>query len=98
MVPPRPTDSFVHEVMSINDLVAFATGVRFAIDTIEMIEIDAKLASRIGIASGEEWLSVRGFRHTEGSDVPVCWTRFTSTGNLPPSAVSCNATPALSFI
>ena len=43
VVPPRPSDSFVHEVMSINDLVAFATGVRFAIDTIEMIEIDDKL-------------------------------------------------------
>src|SRR6267142_2342770 len=34
VVPPRPSESFVHEVMSINDLVAFATGVRFAIDTI----------------------------------------------------------------
>src|ERR1700752_354811 len=40
VVPPRPSDSYVHEVMSINDLVAFATDVRFAIDTIEMIEID----------------------------------------------------------
>src|ERR1044072_3648208 len=48
VAPPRPTDSFVHEVMSINDLVAFATGVRFAIDTIEMIVDDAKLASRTG--------------------------------------------------
>src|SRR5438046_6766642 len=36
VVPPRPLDSYVHEVMSINDLVAFATGVRFDIDTIEM--------------------------------------------------------------
>src|SRR5215470_18244043 len=45
VVPPRPTDSFVHEVMSINDLVAFATDVRFAIDTIEMVRIDHNLAS-----------------------------------------------------
>src|SRR6266481_3273421 len=56
VVPPRPADSFVHEVMSINDLVAFATGVRFAIDAIEMIEVDDKLAARIGVASGENWL------------------------------------------
>src|SRR6202008_3116969 len=74
VVPPRPADSFVHEVMSINDLVAFATGVRFAIDAIEMIVVDAKLAARLGIANGEEWLSVRGFRHTEGNEFPVCWT------------------------
>jgi GntR family transcriptional regulator len=42
--------------MSINDLVAFATGVRFAIDAIEMIVVDAKLAARLGIADCEEWL------------------------------------------
>jgi GntR family transcriptional regulator len=90
VVPPRPSDSYVHEVMSINDLVAFATGVRFAIDTIEMIEIDDKLASRTGIASGEQWLSVRGFRHTEGSELPVCWTEvyinreFAAVGRLLP--------------
>ena len=88
VVPPRPADSFVHEVMSINDLVAFATGVRFAIDTIEMIEIDDKLASRTGIPPGEKWLAVRGFRHTEGSDLPVCWTEvyinreFAAVGRL----------------
>jgi len=76
VVPPRPSDSYVHEVTSINDLVAFATGMRFAIDTIERIDIDGKLASRTGIASGEQWLSVRGFRHTEGSELPVCWTEL----------------------
>src|SRR5216684_8189685 len=43
VVPPRPSESFVHEVMSINDLVAFATGVRFAIDTIEMVVADDEL-------------------------------------------------------
>src|SRR3984893_3673684 len=74
VVPPRPSDSFVHEVMSINDLVTFATGVRFVIETIEMVVADDKLASRLGIAAGAEWLSVRGFRHTEGSQLPVCWT------------------------
>ena len=47
VVPPRPSGSYVHEVMSINDLVAFATGVRFDIDTIEMIVADPKLAARI---------------------------------------------------
>ena len=74
VVPPRPSDSYVHEVMSINDLVAFATGVRFVIETIEMVVADDKLASRLGITVGEEWLSVRGFRHTEGGQRPICWT------------------------
>jgi GntR family transcriptional regulator len=88
VIPPRPSDSYVHEVMSINDLVAFATGVRFAIETIEMIEADDKLASRIGVVSGDKWLAVRGFRHTEGSELPVCWTEvyinkdFAAVGRL----------------
>jgi DNA-binding GntR family transcriptional regulator len=88
VVPPHQADSFVHEVMSINDLVAFATEVRFAIEAIEMIEIDAKLSARTGIASGEQWLTVRGFRHSEGSEWPVCWSEvyinreFAAVGRL----------------
>src|ERR1700761_3132943 len=38
VVPPRSSNSYVHEVTSINDLVAFATGVRLAIETIEMVK------------------------------------------------------------
>jgi GntR family transcriptional regulator len=74
VVPPRASDSYVHEVMSINDLVAFATGVRFRIDSIEMIVADAALAARIGASAGERWLAVRGLRHTDESEPPVCWT------------------------
>jgi DNA-binding GntR family transcriptional regulator len=88
VVPPRPFDSYVHEVMSINDLVAYATGVRLSIEAIDMIVADEKLAERIGVAVGEEWLFVRGFRHTEGIDLPVCWTEvyinreFAAVGRL----------------
>jgi GntR family transcriptional regulator len=88
VVPPRPSDSYVHEVMSINDLVAYATGVRLSIDAIDMVVADEKLAERIGVAAGEEWLFVRGFRHTEGIELPVCWTEvyinreFAAVGRL----------------
>ena len=74
VIPPSSPDSYVHEVTSFNDLITFATGVRFAIDTMEIIEADAKLASRIGGAAADRWLAVRGFRYTEKSDLPVCWT------------------------
>jgi DNA-binding GntR family transcriptional regulator len=39
-----------------------------------MVVADAKLASRIGSAVGDSWLAVRGFRHTDDSDLPVCFT------------------------
>src|ERR1700748_2794545 len=74
VVSPRPSDSYVDEVMAINDLVAFSTGVRFAIEAIETIEVDTELATRIGVKGGEQWLTVRGYRNTEGSALLVCWT------------------------
>jgi DNA-binding GntR family transcriptional regulator len=74
VLPPSSPDSYVHEVTSFNDLITFATGVRFAIDTMEIISADAKLAARIGGSAGDRWLAVRGFRYTEKSDLPVCWT------------------------
>jgi DNA-binding GntR family transcriptional regulator len=74
VVSPRPSESYVHEVTSINDLVTFATNLHFAIETIEMIEVDRKLASRLGVKSGEQWLAVRGCRKTDASELPVCWS------------------------
>jgi DNA-binding GntR family transcriptional regulator len=74
VVPPSSSDSYVHEVTSFNDLITFATGVRFQIDTMETISADAKLAARIGGSAGDRWLAVRGFRYTEKSELPVCWT------------------------
>src|SRR5882757_779039 len=74
VVPPSSSDSYVHEVTSFNDLITYATGVRFQIDAMETIVADAKLAARIGGAAGDRWLAVRGFRYTEKSELPVCWT------------------------
>ncbi len=76
VVPRRSSDSYVQDVMSINDLLVFATGARFAIESTELVPIDEKLASRTGLASGDEWLAVRGYRQTEGATFPVCWTEY----------------------
>jgi GntR family transcriptional regulator len=76
VVPRASSHSYVQDVMSINDLLAFATGARFAIDSIAMVTIDDELADRTGLAVGEEWLTVRGFRRADGADFPVCWTEY----------------------
>ena len=75
-VPPSPPGTDIHQVMSINDLVAFATSTRFAIETISTVEIDRKRSRRTGLAGGEEWLEVRGYRYAEEQDIPVCWTEY----------------------
>lgn len=77
LVVPRPSsDSYMQDVVSINDLLAFATGAQFAIDSTKMVVIDAELASRTGLISGEEWLAVYGFRQVEGAEFPVCRTEY----------------------
>jgi DNA-binding GntR family transcriptional regulator len=76
VVPRRSSDSYVQDVMSINDLLAFAAGARFEIESIKMASIDEKLASRTGLASGDEWLTVNGVRKMAGAKFPLCWTEY----------------------
>ena len=76
VVPRRSADTYAHDVMSINDLLVFASGARFVIESMEMIWIDEKSALRTGLASGEEWLLVRGIRQLEDADFPFCWTEY----------------------
>jgi GntR family transcriptional regulator len=76
VVARRTSDSYAGDVMSINDLVSWSVGKRFAIEFMEMIALDEKLAARTGLASGDEWLAVRGFGHEDGVKVPVCWAEY----------------------
>lgn len=76
VVPPRASGSDIHQVMSINDLLAFATSTRFVIESIKTVTLDKKLAARTGLTRGEEWLEVRGYRHSKDADSPVSWTEY----------------------
>jgi DNA-binding GntR family transcriptional regulator len=62
--------------MSINDLLAFATGAPFTIESNAMVTIDDDLAARTGLKVGSEWLAVRGYRRADGSQTPVCKTEY----------------------
>ena len=76
-VVPRPSsDSYVHDIMSINDLLASATDKRFAIETIKMVQVDDKLAARTGLPAGEEWLTARGFAYQADEKLPFCWSEY----------------------
>ena len=76
VVPRVSANSYAQDVMSINDLLAFANSARFAIESMGMVMIEKTLSSRTGLASGKEWLMVRGFRQTDGAEFPVCWTEY----------------------
>jgi GntR family transcriptional regulator len=76
VIPPLLSGSDIHNVMSINDLVAWASGTRFAIGSIRMVFIDERLAERTGLKVGSEWLEVRGLRHSEETGGPDCRTDY----------------------
>ena len=77
LVVPRPsTNSYAQDVMSIDDLLAFAQGARFAIETNAMITVDETLADRTGLPSGTEWLAVSGFRRADDTAAPICRTEY----------------------
>ena len=76
VIPPRVSDSDIHQVMSINDLVVFAVDTRLQIESTRMVVIDSKLSERVGLLAGEERLEVCGYRYMDGIDVPVCWTAY----------------------
>jgi GntR family transcriptional regulator len=89
IVAPRPTaGAYAHDIMSINDLVAWSAGKTFAIESMEMVTLDEKLASRLGLKRGEQWLAVLGYGHMEGVKPPVCGAeyfihkRFATVGRL----------------
>lgn len=75
LVVPR-TSSDAYDVMSINDLVAFAIDARFVIESIAMVTVDDELATRTQLGKGQEWLAVRGFRETEDAEFPLCRTEY----------------------
>lgn len=77
LVVPRPSaDSYVQHVMSINDLLDFASGTRFAIESVAMVSIDDDLSARTGLQVGEQWLSVRGARQAVESAAALCRTEY----------------------
>ncbi len=77
LVVPRPsTNSYAQDVVSIDDLLAFAQGARFAIETNAMITVDPVLAEHTGLEPGTEWLAVSGYRRVDDTTAPVCRTEY----------------------
>lgn len=72
---PPHTDSDIHQVMSINDLLTFAADARFEPDEIGMTTIGTDTATRIGVEAGSPWLSATGLR-LDRDDQPLCWTEY----------------------
>ncbi len=76
VVPRASSSSYAQDVMSINDLLAFASGAQFEIESNAMVTIDAELADRTGLGLSEQWLAVRGHRRDAVTNIPICRTEY----------------------
>lgn len=76
VIPRAATNCYAQDVVSIDDLVAFAAGARFEIDSNAMVTLDDDTAARTGLPAGTEWLAVRGYRRAAGQDTPICRTEY----------------------
>jgi GntR family transcriptional regulator len=74
VVNSGPTNPYVHEVASIEQLVQYATGTQYEVGTSKLVRADAKLALRLGCREGEEWMRIEGLRYAPGQTAPICWT------------------------
>lgn len=76
VTPRRPQSVYAQDAMSIGDLLDFAQGARFIIQSIRMQAIDGETAARLGLPNGEERLVALGVRQSSDEGGPLCWTEY----------------------
>ncbi len=78
MAPPPSTPFNVHQVASIDELIAYAAESRYVVDRAEVIESHQVSPDELPLPEKRSWLRLQGFRlaqATEAADTPpVCWT------------------------
>ncbi len=76
VTPLHAASADARQVMSINDLVAFASSTRHSIAGIETIRMSRKLAARTGLPVGSDWLQVLGRRLAQKDEAVECLTAY----------------------
>jgi GntR family transcriptional regulator len=76
VVARQATNAYAQDVMTINDLLAFAEGAQFVIDSNAMVTVDDALSRRTGLEVGSEWLAVLGYRRAGPDAAPICRTEY----------------------
>ncbi|MDE2404428.1 MAG: GntR family transcriptional regulator [Sphingomonadales bacterium] len=59
-----------------SDFFDYMLGTRFAVEASEPVAISPELAAQTGLAIGESWLHLRGWRHDADDGHPTCWNDY----------------------
>jgi len=71
LAAPQP---YVHEIASIDDLVAYASGTQYRADSSAIVVANSELVERLGGDMGQRWLRIEGYRYGPDPQLPICWT------------------------
>lgn len=76
VMPPPPSTPFnVHRVASIDELIAYASESRYAVDGSDLVTSEDVVAAGLELPARHRWLRLQGFRYSdEPASRPVCWT------------------------
>ena len=76
VVSEQGQDAYAQDILSVNDLVSWAVGKRFGIESMEMSALPEELAVHTELRRAEPWLTVRGFGYEQGVDGRVCLAEY----------------------
>jgi GntR family transcriptional regulator len=76
VAPPGSADLFTLDATSIDDLLAYASRTHTEVLSTKLEIVRGKLAARIGVSSGDQWLVVLGLAVGEDSELPISWAEY----------------------
>lgn len=76
VVSGNAQDTYAQDILSVNDLVAWAVGKRFEIERMEMKALPGQLAEHTGSKPDEQWLAVRGFGYEGEVPSRACLAQY----------------------
>jgi len=74
VVRRSPPLMYTSSISSLEELLQYATEVRYEVAKSGILIADADLAARLGCEVGQRWLRLEGVRMKPSQDEPVCWT------------------------
>ena len=69
-----PAAAYTCSISSLDELLHYATEVRYEVSRSGMVVADQTLSARLAARPGQRWLRVEGTRAQEREAEPVCWT------------------------
>ncbi len=76
VIPPLAREEDIHQVMSINDLIAFADDAEFELQEMRVKKLSVEQQQKTGLDLHSSWLQFNGLRVNKENRQPMCRTEY----------------------